>query len=193
MLIKRGLAVVLGDFAEMGYDALWGVLGADNAGAPHKRKRIWILAYTQCNSERPCFRERFNGNAVDKQNNREKLRNDTSDSRCPSWWEKDPADFPHSYSLKGNHERDGKSQNERKAEEKISNSNGIGKIGHKQKDRKGCRLEQEDGRPVESFMGRVAYGVAHRVDRLKAIGNGQVPAVVELAWKILNKIREEEA
>ena len=28
-------------------------------------------------------------------------------------------------------------------------------------------------------------GVAHRVDRLKAIGNGQVPAVVKLAWETL--------
>jgi hypothetical protein len=28
--------------------------------------------------------------------------------------------------------------------------------------------------------------VAARVDRLKAIGNGQVPAVVRLAWKILS-------
>jgi len=34
-------------------------------------------------------------------------------------------------------------------------------------------------------LDRVAHGVAHRVDRLKAIGNGQVPAVVELAWRTL--------
>jgi hypothetical protein len=27
--------------------------------------------------------------------------------------------------------------------------------------------------------------VANRMDRLKAIGNGQVPAVAELAWKTL--------
>jgi DNA (cytosine-5)-methyltransferase 1 len=29
-------------------------------------------------------------------------------------------------------------------------------------------------------------GVANRVDRLKAIGNGQVPAVVKLAWEVLS-------
>jgi hypothetical protein len=28
--------------------------------------------------------------------------------------------------------------------------------------------------------------VAHRMDRLSAIGNGQVPAVVRLAWETLN-------
>jgi site-specific DNA-cytosine methylase len=44
ILTSRGLGRVLGDLATMGYDARWGVLGADDAGAPHRRKRIWILA-----------------------------------------------------------------------------------------------------------------------------------------------------
>ena len=39
---------------------------------------------------------------------------------------------------------------------------------------------------TEPDMGRVANGVAHRMDRLKAIGNGQVPAVAALAWRILS-------
>ena len=34
---------------------------------------------------------------------------------------------------------------------------------------------------------RVAAGIKHRVGRLKAIGNGQVPQVAALAWTILNK------
>lgn len=38
---------------------------------------------------------------------------------------------------------------------------------------------------IESRLGRVANGVAHRVDRLKAIGNGQVPEVARSAFKIL--------
>ena len=40
-LTSRGLGTVLGDLAALGYDAEWGVLGADDAGAPHRRKRIW--------------------------------------------------------------------------------------------------------------------------------------------------------
>lgn len=43
-LTIRGLGRILGDLAEMGFDAEWGVLGADDVGAPHIRKRIWILA-----------------------------------------------------------------------------------------------------------------------------------------------------
>ena len=44
MLVSRGLEVCLSDLAEMGYDARWGVVGADDVGAPHRRKRIWIVA-----------------------------------------------------------------------------------------------------------------------------------------------------
>lgn len=44
MLTSRGLGTVLGDLASMGFDARWGVLGADDCGAPHQRKRIWIVA-----------------------------------------------------------------------------------------------------------------------------------------------------
>lgn len=44
MLTSRGLGVVLGDLAEMGFDARWGVLGAADVGANHQRDRIWIVA-----------------------------------------------------------------------------------------------------------------------------------------------------
>ena len=39
----------------------------------------------------------------------------------------------------------------------------------------------------EGEVPRVATGIKHRVGRLKAIGNGQVPQVAAMAWKILNK------
>jgi DNA (cytosine-5)-methyltransferase 1 len=37
----------------------------------------------------------------------------------------------------------------------------------------------------EPNVGRVADGVAARVDRLKAIGNGQVPLCAATAWRLL--------
>jgi DNA (cytosine-5)-methyltransferase 1 len=40
---------------------------------------------------------------------------------------------------------------------------------------------------VEPAVGRVAHGVAHRVDRLKAIGNGQVPLCAATAWRLLTR------
>ena len=38
---------------------------------------------------------------------------------------------------------------------------------------------------TEPNVGRVAHGVASRVDRLKAIGNGQVSEVARRAWELL--------
>jgi site-specific DNA-cytosine methylase len=46
MLTSRGLGRVLGDLASMGFDARWGVLGAADVGANHKRERIWIVAHS---------------------------------------------------------------------------------------------------------------------------------------------------
>ena len=44
---KRGgwFGRVLGDLAECGYDAEWHCIPAWFVGAPHKRQRVWIVAY----------------------------------------------------------------------------------------------------------------------------------------------------
>jgi site-specific DNA-cytosine methylase len=44
-LVKRGLDRVTGDLAELGYCAEWDVISALSVGAPHLRKRLWIVAY----------------------------------------------------------------------------------------------------------------------------------------------------
>jgi len=44
LLVSRGLDRVLADLAELGYSCRWGIVGAGDAGAPHRRKRIWIVA-----------------------------------------------------------------------------------------------------------------------------------------------------
>ena len=41
----RGLDTVLGTLAEIGYDAEWQDIRASDMGAPHRRERIWIVAY----------------------------------------------------------------------------------------------------------------------------------------------------
>lgn len=40
-----GLGIVLGDLAELGFDAEWEVLSAGQVGAPHERERVWLVAY----------------------------------------------------------------------------------------------------------------------------------------------------
>ncbi|MCP4903696.1 MAG: DNA cytosine methyltransferase [bacterium] len=46
VLTSRGLGTVLGDLASLGFDAEWGVMGANArpVNAPHRRERIWIVA-----------------------------------------------------------------------------------------------------------------------------------------------------
>ena len=41
----RGFGRILGDLAEAGYDAEWASVGAVDVGAPHRRKRVWVVAY----------------------------------------------------------------------------------------------------------------------------------------------------
>jgi DNA (cytosine-5)-methyltransferase 1 len=124
MLTSRGLGRVLGDLAAMGYDARWGVLGAVDAGAPHKRERIWIVANTDRLHE-----QRIVAGVTDKENrSKQEERPAGSRGNVCEWWATEPD------------------------------------------------------------VGRVAHGVAARVDRLRCLGNGQVPAVVRLAWRILSPI-----
>lgn len=50
---------VLGDLAELGYHAAWGVWGADSVEAPHRRHRVFIVAYTEGEQDRGIQLERF--------------------------------------------------------------------------------------------------------------------------------------
>lgn len=151
LLTGRGLDWVLLDLAKMGYDARWCVLGAIDAGAPHKRDRIWILAHAN--------EARWNGRprGREKQTGRGQL----VDSGCEM--------------ANSDGERFEKFNIAPKSDKTRQYPGG---------DAAGRR---ETWWAVEPELGRVANGVARRVDRLKAIGNGQVPAVVELAWETLSK------
>jgi DNA (cytosine-5)-methyltransferase 1 len=50
--LRDGFDVVLGDLAAMGYDASWGVVRASDAGAPHGRARLFVVAYSTGHSGR---------------------------------------------------------------------------------------------------------------------------------------------
>ena len=47
-LRSQGLISVLQDLWEIGYDAQWHCIPASAFGAPHRRDRIWIVAYPSC-------------------------------------------------------------------------------------------------------------------------------------------------
>jgi DNA (cytosine-5)-methyltransferase 1 len=59
MLRARGLGTVLEGLADLGFDAAWDVVSAADCGAPHIRKRMWILAShpdrAVCEEQRECI------------------------------------------------------------------------------------------------------------------------------------------
>jgi len=170
LLTSRGLDVVLADLAAMGFDAEWGVVSAENAGAPHKRERIWVLAYSEMRDARqPEIKPGTNRQESNSEKKRTEFRNEFIGCG-QAWWDEDPADVADSDNAATTRQRkDGGSRNVQPE----PTGHGVGSGSYRI-----CS--------TESRLGRVADGVAHRVDRLKAIGNGQVSSVAALAWEILS-------
>jgi DNA (cytosine-5)-methyltransferase 1 len=201
MLVGRGLGLVLLDLAAMGFSARWGVVGACDAGAPHQRERIWILANAGC--ER--FYERRQFADVGKED-RDAGRVEPHGLPQGSWTEgKTMADAEGGESGEQT-ERQGREDSGRGS----GDCGGIAGTGadvcHAEEQglerpesawnprAGGCPAEHGPGRreagwwESEPDVGRVAHGVAARVDRLRCTGNGQVPAVVRLAWETLTAL-----
>ncbi len=53
-LLSLGLGRVLGELAELGYDAEWECIPAGAVGAPHIRNRLWLVGYPN-NQGEPAF------------------------------------------------------------------------------------------------------------------------------------------
>ena len=69
------------------------------------------------------------------------------------------------------------------------NVRGVRELGVAQEEHDDRRSQTDGSRQwwaTEPNVGRVAHGVAARVDRLKAIGNGQVSEVARRAWELLS-------
>ena len=194
MLTSRGLGTVLGDLASMGFDARWGVLGAANVGAPHQRDRIWIVS-------------RWRGDLPHAQHNRirwweqqqkslKEEDGEIADSSINGLQRQ--ADKQVMESQRGCELQLGEPRNSKevaytssvRSRNEATHGEMEGNIGFSLGgvDRDWWQREPESTpRTIERNVGRVANGVAARVDRLKAIGNGQVPLCSATAWRILNK------
>jgi DNA (cytosine-5)-methyltransferase 1 len=48
--VLRAAGAVLGDLADLGYDAAWTTLAAGDVGAPHRRERVFIIAWDSTGS-----------------------------------------------------------------------------------------------------------------------------------------------
>jgi len=164
MLTSRGLGRVLGDLASMGFDARWGVLGAADVGANHQRDRIWIVGKTTYPaSNRP--QEQTYKRVLESQGRHElQFSQPRNTSEMAYACEVRPC------------EQEAKQRMEGGFRPTIG---GMDRNWWKTEPRNVPRVTQRD-------LGRMVDGVASRVDRLKAIGNGQVPLCAATAWRILS-------
>jgi len=151
MLVSRGLARVISDLTQMGYDTQWARFSASNFGAPHQRDRLWIVANTkgigleQTGKCKCSSTQRITGCGIEFSN--------TNCFRCKQ--------MEQSVSCRTT------SQGATSSAEHSSFTSGW------------------EWWAVEPGLGRVADGVANRVDRLKATGNGQVSIVAVNAYQAL--------
>ncbi len=192
-LTSRGLGRVLGDLAEMGFNAQWGVLGANEVGAPHIRKRIWIVA-NRNDSKAEC--RKYNREDEQEEIIITQSTINVANSGCAfmQWGgfrretQKETRTCsklgrPSKYAINvanTDSKRLEKLYVTPKPDQTRQYSWSIAEIGDKK------------WWSTEPNVGRVAHGVAARVDRLKALGNGQVPQCAAKAWEILSKIRVKE-
>lgn len=159
-LLNSGFfGTVLGSLAEAGYDAEWAVLGASDVGANHRRKRLWILAYDN-QIRRDVWESEGKGIYGNETRNEADSGGEVlADTGQPGLQESTRPKF----------------KSIREPKEPSSRSEFGGRTS-----------AQGEWWSVEPRLDRVAHGVANRVDRLKAIGNGQVPAVAKTIWGLLN-------
>ncbi len=153
---------VLKDLAEIGFDAEWGVLGASDVGGYHKRNRVWIVA---SNTKGEPGYVRGSEATVNKKQSKSKLGDIAF---------KDAA----------NTSRTGR--------EELHTPALAARAGHCAGSNTSLDEDKQSG-PVtgadipEPVICGVANDVAHRVDRVKATGNGQVPLTAAVAWTVLRE------
>ncbi len=194
-LVDKGLDVILMDCTNLGYDVRWGVLGAWHLGGHHRRDRIFVLAHDRNAHEEP----EAPISAVAKEESQPSRDSRDGSSRNQVGKERK---VPNSQQDRCNHEGQAK---ERQQREPLSmpGSSGQQRGNPSRRLAKGVQanFKDEPSSPQglkkglqqaseiiwnQSRMDRIAHGLAHQLDRVEAIGDGQVPQVVAMAFMILS-------
>ena len=174
-LVNRGLSTVLGELAESGYDAEWQVLSAEAFGAPHLRERAFIIAYPfglrELQQKRSKQNERrwVSDESEDVADSESAKRKFTRNSRAGR------TGFANSCSNRTWLAPDTKSEG---LQNRIPYTRNIEKAF--------TGIKSTDWWEIEPCVGRVAYGVPKRVDRLRCLGNAVVPQITEYIGRLLN-------
>lgn len=202
-LRRRGLDRVLGDLAQIGYDAAWRVLGADDVGAPHIRKRMWILAVDR---DADVFGGR-NGDVSDAQGDRRDARGLSRGTppKIAVFGIRSQGDALSDAARLGQHQLARATASGNVAALRVRRGGirvnadavrvGSGRISRARDVAQAHSADVHAGtaqanpwRETESGVRRVVNGMAAGVDRAKrvaALGNGQIPLVAAIAFTSL--------
>lgn len=201
-------ATIIRQISEAGYDAEWACFSAADVGANHKRNRVWIVGWRRDlpNPYGGGIWEQSNG--IGRGNEEAELEpNGFKEPMAHTHGERKlqpaeagnevrngagnsgkPLAFSEGQRLQSGHfpQSQEKPQLERYCGA-LPNANELGGGNGRGKSQPS---QSKEGRgvcwwAVEPGVGRVVDGMAGRVERLRAIGNGQVPAVVAHVWKAL--------
>ena len=172
-LTFRGGTRVIGDLAEIGYDTEWQIVGADDVGAPHRRKRIWIVAYPQSKGSRRAGKSRISESEQSGVDNHKEGNRSEIWGNSTGCGEQDAEDVAYSQSKRVEGCRTGGEQE----------SHTHGQAGLPLCE--GERSRAANWLP-EPSVGRVVNGLPNRVDRLKGLGNAIVPQV---AYEIMRCLK----
>ena len=177
------LKYVLRELEGLGYRATAGVFSAAEVGAPHQRKRVFILGLADIKDIGRGGRTHRNGNdgkGFQKQEAQKQPNLRSEAERCSGDLREEE--------LADSHSRRGEIQNQ-------------GQLTSEQVlERNGCQRGAWPSRPVEAQhdweeprvtgqaeprLGRATNGSSSRVDRLRLLGNGVVPATAAKAFLTL--------
>ncbi|WGM31461.1 DNA cytosine methyltransferase [Brevundimonas sp. NIBR11] len=171
-LLGRGLGDVLGDLAALGYDAWWDCIPAAAVGAPHRRDRLWLVAYP---------------GGVEHQGYGDALRREIAAGLL----EADLANAPWLQRGRSEQRTERERAGPRRQSIAVADTQGERRDGSgKGTEPTGWR-EPSDGRwwLSEPDVGRVAHGVPARVDRLHGLGNAVVPQIPEILGRAILSAR----
>lgn len=158
-LLGRGLGEVLGDLAEIGYDAEWHCIPACAVGAEHIRDRIWIVAHVNGEGELQ------QGGGIEDERRRDYSR---AENKAPS------DALPQGLSREG--DRQANAQDAPVLRERL----GLAL-------RAAAPFPREHW-GHQPLLGRGVHGVPNRMDRIGALGNAVVPQIPELIGKAIMEV-----